>query len=614
MAKKKPEQNTAAKPESQTSALNSYELAAARMRGLSEAYGDMPVDAVYRAFMRAGGGGYLLNMPQLQNQRVRAIQTTPADYTKDQIEKFVGDPEHSEKALREISASLSWSTETFDLIQQVKTDMSGFYWYIGMAKTHSKVDEDTAMREWMLAYDIAENLKIQAKAHEIAGLCMRYGKVFYTPRISVDKSHAKVNYAELQQLPEDYCKIVGFNNGPGKYTVAFNLMYFTHPGNDWRQFGDLFEPYMSDFQSVVTEKGRYVYSSARTPAIDGEKFRRNHISQGAGHPKWENIGKVWMYWVTLPADEVVVFEADDRTALVAPPTTGLMVSMTQIPNYEAAQMEIILNPLTSVLTGSLETTDTKNTVTNSDPIRISDPIRQMFESIWYEMLDRNNTSGVGVYLAPAKDLKLQSISDNVSNINIAQSAYSDQVLKSGMSFAIPTTNDPKVGTATLAAKVQANAIQPIYFGMERFMNWLFEELGFRSRLKFHMFGNVFDRESDLEDARKDMERGILPATLRYEAMMGMSPFEDIQVSKLVKKLGILDERLPLITSYSAKNMNPNMPPSAGSGAQPPEVKKDLDPGGRPPEPGSISSETTEKLSRKVKKLETLVTELRETIE
>lgn len=127
-----------------------------------------------------------------------------------------------------------------------------------------------------MAIKLAETMNIRAKAHEIVGLCAQYGKVFYTPRISMDKSHGKVNYAFLQQLPEDYIKIVGWNNGPGKYTIAFNLMYFVQPGNDWRQFGDLFRPYMQSFYSVVQPEGKYVYSSqehrSQNYRIDTDKF------------------------------------------------------------------------------------------------------------------------------------------------------------------------------------------------------------------------------------------------------------------------------------------------------------------------------------------------------
>ena len=559
--------------------LDSYATLAKGMMRLNDMYGGMPFEDVYSAFVGAGGANMLAAWPNLQNRRVRSINTKPAKYSKDAIEEMVGNPEGNEKALRSISASLSHSTKTYDLIIQTYPNIMTYDWYISIGYSRNAPGKERQMREYALAYQIAETMDVTAKAREINGLCQKYGKVFYTPRISLDKAHGKVNYAFLQQLPEDWCKIVGFNNGPGRYTVAFNLMYFLWPGNDWRQFGDLFAPYMPHFYDVVETKSKTVYAAK----INTEKFKKLEISDTPGHPKWELVGGQWMYWVTLPADRVITFEADDRTPLVAPPNTGLMVSMTQIPNYEAAQMEIILNPLTSVLTGTLETTDPK-TASNSEPILVSPSTRKLFETLWYDMLAKNNTCGIGLYLAPAKDLKLQTLSDTVSNTDISSSAYADQVEKAGLPALIPTTDDPKVGVAQLSAGMHARYSMPIYWGFERMMNWIFENLGFKSRLRFHMFGNIFDREKDLENARKGMTLGILPDTLRYDAMMGISPLEDIATSAFISDSGLLDMRKPLVSSYSAKQE---------TGTLPPQAKKDINPGGRPPEEGSINSEVTE---------------------
>ena len=290
---------------------------------------------------------------------------------------------------------------------------------------------------------------------------------------------------------------------------------------------------------------------------------------------------------------MIVFEIDDRTAIAAPPTAGLMVSMTQIPNYEAAQLEIVLNPLTSVLTGSLETSDTKGLAPDADPVRVSPTVRKMFEMLWYQMLEKNNTSGIGLFLAPANDMKLQTLSDTVSNTDITSTALSDQVVKAGLPAIIPTAKDPKVGVAQLSAAIHANYARTVYWGIERAMNWIFENLHIRTPLRFHMFGNVFDREKDLENARKGMTLGILNDTLRYDAMCGISPFEDIAVSEIVEESGVLDKRIPLVTTYTAKQSESGLPPKA---------KQTLDPGGRPAEDGSINAEVTEKLNEVLERL------------
>ena len=589
-----PEPKQAPQPGTEKPA-DSWNAMAERLNALGGIYSGLPVDAAYRAFVSAGGSNLFLGMPDIQAQRVRNINTRPADYDKNEIAQMVQDPDHNEQALRAVSASLASSTKTYDLMLSTYPDMMSYYWYITAGYSEKSQDKASKMRDWALAYKLAETMDIQAKAHEITGLCMKYGKVFVTPQISVDKSHNKVNWAYLQQLPTDWCKITGFNNGPGKYTVEFDMMYFCQPGTDWRQFGNLFRPYIEPFFDVVETKSRYVYQSAQ-PGVNVEKFKKLDIQSGAGHPKWENIGGEWMYWVTLPATDVLVFEIDDRTVNVTPPTTGMMVSMTQIPNYEAAQLEIVLNPLTSIMTGSLETTDTKGAAVNADPVRVSPTVRQMFEGLWYQMLARNNTSGIGLFLAPASDLRLQTISDTVSNTDITSTALSDQIVKAGLPAVIPTTAEPKVGVAQLSAMILSNYARPIYWGFERMMNWIFEELGLRTNLRFHMFGNVFDRQKDLDAARKGMTLGILHDTLRYDAMCGISPLEDISVSELVEESGLLNRRIPLVSSYTAKQ---------GDSGLPPQAKQEMDPGGRPAEEGSVSSEVTEKLDSIIERLEDL---------
>lgn len=571
--------------------VDSYTYLARQMFNLSEKYKGASVEDVYGAFILSGGGRLMNQWPDIQNRRVKTINSRPADYSKDDISEMVEHADENERALREVSAGLAIEAKTYDLITQTYQDMMTYRWYVYPGHTDNEVEHKTLLREYNLANKIAEAMKVRDLAHDIVGKTIMYGKVYYTPRVSVDKSHNKVNYAFLQQLPQDWCKIVGFNNGPGKYTVAFNMMYFCRPGTDWRQFGRLFAPYIRAWEEVTYTDSKYVYSSAK---VDVEKFKQMDISKTPGHPEWAYIGGEFMYWVTLPADAVFVFDVNDRNDLAAPLNTGMLVSMTQIPNYEAAQMEVVLSPLTSILTGSLETYDPKGSI-DEDPIRVSPTVRKMFEALWYQMLDANNTSGIGVYLAPANDLKLQTVSDTVTNTNITSTALADQVKKAGLPSVIPTTDDPKVGVAQLSAYIHANMPTAIYRAMERVMNFIYDAVGFRGVWKFRMFGNVFTEADDLENARKGMTLGILAETLRYDAIIGHSVLDDIAISDFVSDSGLMDKRLPLVSTYSAKNGDGNLPPK-GAGATTEgggTVQTDLNPGGRPSESGSQYSETRE---------------------
>ena len=569
---------------------DSYNTLARGMMGLSQEFSDIPAEVAYKAFISAGGYHALLQEPFVQNRRVKGYNTLPKDVTKDQLVEMIQNPNDNEQSLRGVSSSLAYTTKTYDLILQTYQDLLTYDWYIHPTYSPEKIPMETMKRDLFLAEKLVKKMNPKQKGHEIVGKCMEYGKVFYTPRYSVDKSHNKVNYAFLQQLPEDYCKIVGFNNGPGKYTVAFNLMYFLDVGTDWRQFGDLFEPYIQIFGEVVESRSKYVYNTAKQSyGINVDKFNRLRAAESAGKPEWYVVGNTYYYWVNLPADKVITFEISDRTDAVVPPNTGLMVSMLSIPNYEAAQMEIVLNPLTSIMTGEIPMYDTKN-IPNADPMAVSPSQRELFERFWYNMLNRNNTSGIGLYAAPFKNMKLQTISDTVSNTDVATTAVSDQVQKSGLAALIPSTNDPKVGVAQLSAMINAAYPKIIYRRFESMFDDIFDSLNLKTPLKFEMFGDIFSRKEELDAARQGMTLGILNDTLKYDAMNGLTILDDLAISDFVHESGILDKRIPLISTYSAKQSESGLPPKASDN---PAAANVLNPGGRPTEDGSESSQKTE---------------------
>lgn len=568
-------------PVTEVNSADTWAELAKGIKRLNGQYGSLGMGSIFSAWTAAGGINLLTQWPQIQNARIKGVNTKAADYSKDQIAEMVQAPGSNERELRAVSASLDGSAMTYSIILDTYQNIPTYDWYVYPSETLSRVSYEQMRRDYILTQKLADKINPSATARKINGQCAKYGKVFYTPRYDVDKSHNAVKYAFLQQLPTDWCMIVGENNGPGKYTVAFNLMYFMTPGTDPRQFGDLFLPYLDVFGEVVEERGSYAYSSAeRRYGINAEKFRACDAANTVGNPRWYQVGTVNYYWVNLPADQVIVFERNDRTVDVVPETSGMMVSMVQVPAYEAAQLEIILNPLTSIMTGELPTYDTSG-VPGADPIAISPAQRELFETFWYQMLSANNTSGIGLYLAPAKNMKLQTITDTVSSTSIAEHAYSDQIQKAGLAAIIPTSDDPKVGVAELSAKVNAQAVQPIYNTFERMMNAIFEDLNLKTVMRFHMFGDVFSRDREMEQARKDMTLGLMEATLKYNAMMGHSILDDLAISEFVARSGIMDRRLPLVSTYSAGN---------DKSALPPQVEQELNPGGRPAEEGSESSQ------------------------
>ena len=99
-----------------------------------------------------------------------------------------------------------------------------------------------------------------------------------------------------------------------------------------------------------------------------------------------------------------------------------------------------------------------------------------------------------------------------------------------------------------------------------------------------MFGPLSTEEKRMEEAKQGMTLGILPQTIIYMAMNDLSLLDDLSISNAIKASGIMDKRLPLVTSYNAKQSESGLPPQAAH---------DLNPGGRPKGDGTVTSEGQE---------------------
>lgn len=526
------------------------------LQAIAQLNADMPIDDVINAMLSTSAYNAFTLNPLIQNKRTKVIQTLPQDYDQDEIASFLRDPINSEQPLRATGQALEVSAYPYFKIRKSYQDMLTYSWFNAPTDADDKKEIASVMREWRLVDKLCRELQVDRQAHKIAGQALQNGKVYYYPRISVDKSHNKINYAFMQQLPEDWTKIVGFNNLTG-YTVAFNMTYFFQPGTVYSQFGDLFEPYIKDLNKVTTldSKGRKAISLDAYAQVSQQK-----VFSGTYEPPYNQNGK-WYYWVTLNP-VIYTFEIDDTDTNVVPPFTGLMLAMAQVAQYESLQLSLVTNPLVACLTGEIPYRKDEG-LRPDDGTRLSDGQRRMFEALWYNMLAANNTAGIGVYFAPVEQLKLQTLSEAPSATKVAANGYSYAILKAGLSALIPSTDDTRAGAAQLSAKLESRFPAPIYGQFKRMLENLYSGLNLKCDWSFTMFGDIYSRDDELRAAKEGMTLGILSDTLRYLALRGMTLSEDYSVSVAVSKSGIMDMRLPLVSSYSAKQDSSGLPPEGG---------------------------------------------------
>lgn len=566
------------------------------MRTLAAQYGNMPIESVYSAYVRAA----MATNPYMQNRRVKAVSSMPADYGKDQIAEMIKAPDGNERALRQTMHALEWSAYPVFKIRKTYQDLNTdrYYFYPAYLE-ESDAKSDAFWREGKLLDQFNFEFKPEQLAHQARGQAVQEGKVAYVPRYSIDKAHNKVNYAFWQQLPSDWWKPVGFNN-VSKYTVMFNMMYFMQPGADWRQFGNLFVPYLNDFTSVLDSEydstmrpgtgSKYVYASKNTiRAANGSTFHVNMQKfselreDAAGNPQIYNQNGRWAYWVTLPIDKVWVFEIDDANRTAVTPLTGLFLAMDQLSAYEAAQLEIVQNPLVSVALGEIPYFSDKNSERGEpDRYQLSPTGRAMFQAYWYQMCQESNTGGIGAYFAPVNHLHLETLQEAPNATKISTAGYQYAVSKSGLSGLIPINDNPRAGSVNTSVSLEERFCITVYTQMENMMNTIYKGFGLNFTWRFRIFGGMQADEKDLKTAKDGMASGILSEVFRWYALRGISIFSDLAMSRMIKSSGVLDLRIPLVSAYNVSRKDGTLPPQPGNE------------GGRPPiDVGEIESEGTE---------------------
>ena len=577
------------KPENKTKVPMSF---AEEFRKLDLMYGDLDFGKKMKAVMRAGRmfNSYTAD-PNVQNTRVKKISSLPVDKTKKEIVDYLRNPNGSEIPLRQLSHILEYTAYPMFKLRKTYQDILTYRYYSYPAYAEeADAKKPEFLREWRLLDKLNAHLRPSDIAHEIAGQCVRDGKAFYALRYNIDKGHNEVNHCFLQQLPQDWVKIVGVNN-VSKYSVAFNMMYFLQPGATWTQFGDLFRPYRDGFLEAVkpiepTKQIVYASKGSQKAVVDISKVRTD--DENAPDVYFENGS--WFYWVNLPAESVWTFECDDVSRNVISPLIGLALSMAQIAQYEEVQLELVQNPLVACVLGEMEYRD-DTAYAGEDAYKLSPSGRQFFESLWYQMLAANNTGGVGIYSAPLKNLHLEQLAEAPSATEVSSKGYSYAMMKSGSGI-LPMDTEPRAGSVQISAKIEAQFARCIYGQFERMMNRFYRKLNLNYEWRFRMFGDIFSEDTELENCRKGMTLGILSDTLRYDAMMGHSLLEDMSMSNALLGVGIMKKRLPLSTSYTMANGG-NAPQSEGTEKKANPSAPPIETGGRPKSEGTPDTEGQE---------------------
>ena len=147
--------------------------------------------------------------------------------------------------------------------------------------------------------------------------------------------------------------------------------------------------------------------------------------------------------------------------------------------------------------------------------------------------------------------------------NIVSQGYTDLMAQAGLTALIPTSDEARAGAVQVSLMIESQFAKPIYRCYERMMNHIIEKLNLNYEWRFEMFGSLAEDEQLEESLRADMTLGILPAAIQYNALRDRSILDDLVISDAVIESDLMNRRLPLVTSYNAKQGESGLPPQGG---------------------------------------------------
>ena len=530
-----------------------------RFNSIMGQFADMTGEGIYAAFGRAWA-----NMPSVQNSRVKAISPLPCDYTKVELGDFLRTPQNNELPLQEIAEGLRWTN--YSWYKRIKS-------YADMLQFHSivlpqdvageEINSDSFRREYRLVYKLLQALSPKQNGRKIATQSETQGKVYYVPRFDVDRSHNSVNYFFLQELPKQWCTIIG-KNSVSDWTISFNLMYFMQLGTDPSQFGDLFLPYMDDFAAWQKNqkpiKGKFIYAS------------RNNARMETQVKAWQQNGK-WFYYVSLPIDRVWTFDIDPSTAIVASPFAGLMQTDAQQAEYEAAQLSLILNPLIKIFTGEIPYNDRDN-ATQEDSYKLSDGGLNYFIYLFENLMRRNNTDGVGFYGAPFQNIKSHDFPESANANSVSNSFLQYSGNKAGLNALVPITDRPTQGMAEVSAKLESQFAQNVYRTFDKMINYILDTLNLRYEWRVQFWGDVYSDDIVRSNALKLIDKGDLWGWILLSSLDDISIFEHVSANRLVKAAGLTESLEIPPTAYTQSGNSQSKSDTGGAPVKDESKKND----------------------------------------
>lgn len=458
--------------------------------------------------------------PFIQNQRLKMLNTLPNQISREDLAKALTAPQNNEEILRSEGWAMSASQYLYYKILRLAADVPMYKWYVTPEllkesdyKSKDFEEEDKFVNNWLKTFDVANSLK------RVALEVKREGKQVYVLRNSIyrkENGERVTNFAAFQKLPSNYIKLVKI--GQHGYVPSFNMMIFMNPGVSPSLYPEFIQEIWADMVSngAITvnpmdasqvSRGTRSFNSSKYSIGDCSKLQNYSYVYEDKYTKEELRGTLevsrksskltYFFWVQLPQDLCYTFCSDSSTPWAVPDTSGLLMSLDELEDYDTLQGLIDSTPLTAVLTAEAET------IPNPNPGRDQTILNPETIAAFQDKFNDSTSTNLEALFAPLKNFKLLSLPSQPNGSEISATATKNVINRAGLGGIISTTDKPSVSqvkTSQLIAEAEANFVT---LQIESVLNMIINKLlGCKYKWNLHIWGGIF---TFAEEQKRDKE-------------------------------------------------------------------------------------------------------------
>lgn len=419
-------------------------------------------------------------------------------YTKDDIKKFLKNPQAFERQLRDAVNYLYGASSHFRRLIQYFAGLSDLAYVVAPYKIDTTLAKPaTVRRNYRRVLNLLSSMDIKNQFEQILIVALREDVFFGTLRESQDSTI-------LQQLPSDYCKISVIEDNV--FNVSFDFSYF-----DTRQ--ELLPLFTDEFQ---------------------QKYRLYHGDAESGVP-----GNYKVRWQELDAPNSFAVKCNkDVPWWAMPPFAGVLREIFDLEDYKDLKRDREYIENYAMLVMQLGIDDNGNWQMDLD----------MARDFWRN-LDHVLPEEVGSVLSPMPIEKISFERTHTGDTDAVSEAEESLFTAAGVSSLL--FNNPKASSNALLLSIKADQAitYSIVKSIECVLNRFVHRHGYGKYFRMSFIDSSPFNRKELSDAYLKAATYGLPTLSHYAAVQGLMQ-DDVDTLTFLENdvLGLKDRLKPLKNS------------------------------------------------------------------